>query len=354
MWAGLGQLQAKEEKRQLAPLPVITPDLRTWAAAPPAFTAYFNDHFGFRKTLVQFYGLIKVKVLGESTSPDVVVGKQGWLYYSNGLSSDSYRGTEPFAPGELRQWTAVLGRMRDWLATRDIPFYVTIPPDKHTIYPEYLPASVKIGRAATRLEVLTTALRQAGIDVIDIRDILLRAKPLGLLYHKTDTHWTGTAGYVAYQAILSELSKEFPQVRPNPRTDFQWWRLRATGDLNSMLGLTHGYEEDFLLLVPRRIAYSRHDDGNIVVTEISDPRLPRMVMMRDSFANFLIPLMSQNFRRALYIWDNTLDPALIEREHPDFVLFELVERRLIEGTARYPSPSQSFAAKLDALSNSLH
>jgi hypothetical protein len=354
MWAGLGQLQGREEKRQLAALPVITPDLRSWAAAPAAFTAYFNDHFGFRKTLVQVYGLVKVRVLGESTSPDVVVGKQGWLYYCFGLCADSYRGLEPFAAGELRQWTDILRRMRDWLAARRIPFYVIIPPDKHTIYPEYLPASVQPGGAATRLETLTTALRETDIDVIDIRASLLRAKSTGLLYHKTDTHWTGNAGYVAYEAILSELSMAFPHVHPYPRADFQWWRPRATGDLNGMLGLTRGYEEDYLFLVPGKTAYSRHEDGKVVVTEIDDPQLPRMVMMRDSFANFMIPLLSQNFRRAVYIWDNTFDPALIEREKPDLVLFELVERRLVEGTARYPSPSQSLAAKLGVSPDSQH
>ena len=346
IWAGLGQLQAKEEKRQLAPLPMVAPNLSSWGAAPAAFTAYFNDHFGFRKTLVNAYGLVKVKVLGESTSPDVVVGKDGWLYYSIGLSANTYRGLEAFGPGELHQWTIVLRRMRDWLASRNIPFYVIIPPDKHTIYPEYLPASVQLGGAANRLEMLTDALRRESIDVIDVRDRLLRAKSTGLLFHKTDTHWNGNAGYVAYHAILSELSRSFPLVHPYPRSDFTEWRPRATGDLNALLGLTHGYEEDYLLLVPRRTAYSRREDGKVVITEIDDPQLPRMVMFRDSFANFLIPMLSQNFRRAVCIWDNTFDPALVEREKPDLVLFELVERRLIEGTARYPSPFESFAAKL--------
>ena len=332
MWAGLGQLQAQEEKRRLAPLPIVTPDPRSWAAAPSAFTAYFYDHFGFRKTLVHVDALVKIKVLGESTSPDVVVGEQGWLYYSAAHSLDSYRGVASFGPGELHQWTTALGRMRDWLASRNIRFYVILPPDKHTIYPEYLPASVKRGAAATRLETLITALRQTNIDVIDIRDNLLRAKSTGLLYHRTDTHWNGNGGYVAYEAIVSELSRAFPRMHPPyPRSDFKPWARRVTGDLNSMLGLTRGYEEEIMVLVPRKDAALQHADGKLVITERNDPQLPRMVMMRDSFANFLITLLSQHFSRAVFIWDNNFDPALMELERPDLVLSELVERRLVEG-----------------------
>jgi hypothetical protein len=328
--AGLGQLRDKEEKRQLASFPIITPNLKSWATAPAAFTAYFNDHLGFRKTLVQFYALVKVKVLGESTTPDVVVGRQGWLYYAAGHSLDSYRGLDSFGPAELRQWTTFFTRMRDWLASRKIRLYVMFPPDKHTIYPEYLPPSVRRGATATRLETLTAVLRHADIDVIDIRDSLFRAKAAGPLFHLTDTHWNGNGGYVAYRAILSEISKAFPRVHPYPRSDFGAWRPRATGDLNSMLGLTRGYEEDFLLLVPKKDASVRHQDGDVIVTECDDSQLPRMVMMHDSFGNFIHAPLSQSFRRAAFIGRNNFDPALMEREMPDLVLFELVERRLAE------------------------
>src|SRR5580700_7069401 len=133
MWLGMGQLQASEEKRQLAPQPNITEDFRSWAAVPVAFTAYFHDHFGFRETLVQGHAAFLVKVLGQSTTSEVVVGKEGWLYYSKGRYMDSFRGRESFVPGELDQWVTALTRMRDWLDSRRIRFYVIMPPEKHTI-----------------------------------------------------------------------------------------------------------------------------------------------------------------------------------------------------------------------------
>lgn len=331
MWLGIGQLKESEEKRPLAPRPVITADFRSWPAAGLALTAYVNDHFGFRKTLVEGHAAVLVKGLGESTSPVVYVGKHGWLYLTLGLSPDSFRGQESFGPGRFEEWLRSMHRMHDWLATRHIRFYVIIPPDKHTIYPEYLPASVKPGPGATRLDTLIAALRQANIDEVDVRDDLVLAKATGPLYYHTDTHWNGNGAYVAYRAIALELGKALPQIRPCPRSDFTESLRRRTGDLNLMLGLTHGYEESSLFLVPKKDAPLSRREGDLLIDEQHDPELPRMVMLRDSFANYLRPLLSQNFSRATYVFSNDLDTALVQREKPDLVLFELVERRLAEG-----------------------
>jgi len=58
------------------------------------------------------------------------------------------------------------------------------------------------------------------------------------------------------------------------------------------------------------------------------PGLPRAVMLRDSMAIALIPLLSENFSRIVYVSSRTLDRDLIEREKPDIVIEELVERSL--------------------------
>jgi len=58
------------------------------------------------------------------------------------------------------------------------------------------------------------------------------------------------------------------------------------------------------------------------------PGLPRAVVLRDSMAIPLIPLLSENFSRAVYVSSRSLDRELIEREKPDVVIEELVERSL--------------------------
>jgi alginate O-acetyltransferase complex protein AlgJ len=77
------------ENRELSPLPVFRLGLAEIAGFPVAFQAYFNDHFGFRNTLIRLNYLIKQKLLGVSPSMQVNIGQQGWLYYTGEGSVDN-------------------------------------------------------------------------------------------------------------------------------------------------------------------------------------------------------------------------------------------------------------------------
>ena len=76
--------------------------------------------------------------------------------------------------------------------------------------------------------------------------------------------------------------------------------------------------------------------GDDILYEHPDDRLPRAVMFRDSFATWLIPLFSENFSRILFSWQYTFDHDLVERERPDIVIQEMVERALMASPP--PSP----------------
>src|SRR5258708_4980205 len=47
---------------------------------PGDFKYFFSDHFGFRSTLIRWHGLLKVRGLGVTSNPSVVLGKDGWLF----------------------------------------------------------------------------------------------------------------------------------------------------------------------------------------------------------------------------------------------------------------------------------
>jgi hypothetical protein len=63
--------------------------------------------------------------------------------------------------------------------------------------------------------------------------------------------------------------------------------------------------------------------------ERPDPGLPRAVVYHDSFTNWIIPALSEHFRRIVYVWDYKIDQALLERERPDVVIQAIVERSLM-------------------------
>ena len=51
-------------------------------------------------------------------------------------------------------------------------------------------------------------------------------------------------------------------------------------------------------------------------------------MFRDSFANALIPFLSESFDRIVYVWQPDVHPQVVQIEKPDVVIHEIAERFL--------------------------
>ena len=73
-----------------------------------------------------------------------------------------------------------------------------------------------------------------------------------------------------------------------------------------------------------------------IVTEQDAPGRPRAVVFRDSFGSALIPFLSEEFSRAVYLWQYNVDPDVVLAERPDVVIQEWVGRRLEHVTALRP------------------
>jgi len=131
----------EQEKRKAAPRPDT---LFAWDF-PEKFDAYFRDAFGFRRSLVRTYTVAKVRGLGVSCNPQVVVGKKGWLFIDEHRSIDDYRGKVLFDDATLELWRISLEQRRDRLARRGHRLAVRLHPSKEEIYPEYLPGWLQAG-----------------------------------------------------------------------------------------------------------------------------------------------------------------------------------------------------------------
>lgn len=331
---------ASQENRQMSPFPPLSLDVDELRAFPKRFNLYFNDHFGFRSAMIRGVAIAKVQWLNVSSSANVVCGKAGWLFYAGEGSVTGYRGAQPFSEEQLESWKQALEGRRRWLAQRNIRYIFTVAPDKHSIYPEYMPDH--IGRVGeSRLDQLIRYLKEnSEVEVLDLRPALLSAKDRHPLYYKTDTHWNDYGAFLAYQEISRAISKTLPAIRPFLESDFQVVTEQTQGkDLAGMLGLADVLLETTVSLRPLKpfqaMSSGRPLDRGVIegvatfASEQKDRPLPRMVMERDSFANHLIPFLAEDFSRAVYYWDGEFQTSLIEQERPDIFLDEIVERKLM-------------------------
>jgi alginate O-acetyltransferase complex protein AlgJ len=332
------------ENREMAAFPRLEGSWKSAANFGNGLGRWFDDHFGFRAALVRWFGETRLFWLGVSPSSTVIKGRGGWLFYADDSALDDYVAETPFTPVELRAWRATLVATNDWLNERGVRFVFTIAPDKHVIYPEQMPASLHRVGETSRTDQLFAYLRETtDLDLVDVRPALFEAQGAERLYHLTDTHWNDRGAFVAYREIIEAVRRKVPSVpAPWNRSDFEPVTRDSEGrDLAGMIGLTRVLRESDLELVPRRPRQARvveppganpTDEEGRLVTEITGSRLPRALIIRDSFASGLAPFLSEHFGRAVYLWQNYVGADAVLQEKPTVVIQEIVGRHLLSVT----------------------
>lgn len=302
---------------------------------------WFEDHFGFRATLIRWYGESRLFVLGVSPSTSVASGQDGWLFYADDSSLDDFARIDPMTPDALANWREAIVRARDWLRRQrpdGVPYIFTVAPDKHVIYPDELPPGLAQVGDLSRTDQLYTALQDLGVAV-DVRPALREASARERIYQRTDTHWNDRGALIAYQQIVNAVRLRVPATPAAwSRDDFDAVDREVPAmDLGRMIGLSRVLRETDMTLVPRRPRRARvvepagaqpTDELGRIVTAIDDPSLPRAVIFRDSFVSRLVPFLSEHFSRAVYVWQNDFDADLVTKERPDVVIQEIVGRHL--------------------------
>jgi len=350
--AGNGEDTASLEKRAMAQMPDPSLMLKDFSAYTARFEKYYNDSFGLRDKLIGWNNLLRIALFRESPVKGVRWGRDGWLFYANEWVLEDYENIMPYKEEDLNRIRKVLEERRLWLERRGMKFYVLVAPNKHTIYPEYLPASLhKIGKES-RLDQVVRSLKDVPrIPFVDVRSALLKEKPVQRLYHRTDTHWNDYGAFIGYRELMERIGKDFPNVRKLSLDDFNVRTIEGKGgDLAGMLSLSDRIKEERITLIPKSppravdalrdypdpVDLHEYPDRKMVIKETRDPALPKALVFRDSFSWPLIPYLAESFRSVVFFWKFDFLPEIIERERPDVVILECVERYLNALTIENP------------------
>jgi alginate O-acetyltransferase complex protein AlgJ len=330
---------ASPNDENVATFPELNGSWRSVTGFAEDLASWFDDHFAFRATLVRWSAEVRLFGLGVSPTTSVIKGREGWFFYGEDGSIEDYAQVDPLTQNAQENWRSALVRAHDWLQRRNVAYVFTVAPDKYAIYPEEMPASLARVGSVSRADQLYQAMSGTGLAVVDVRPALLRARSGERLYQKTDTHWNERGALLAYQAIIGAVRAAVPRTpRAWTRDDFEPISREVEGmDLARMMGLKPVLREIDLALTPKRPRQARvvepagadpTDELGRLVTEIPGSSLPRAVIFRDSFVSHLVPFLSEHFSRAVYVWQNDFDAALVEQEQPDVVIQEIVSRHL--------------------------
>lgn len=322
-----------KEKRNLKALPTFR--LNQLSNYPKAFESYFNDNFGFRAAFIRLNNLLKYELFQVSGTKKVLVGKKGWLYYTGNSVVDDYRGINTLSHQDLELWKNVLERKRDWLSSQGIAYFFIVAPNKHSIYPEFLPKGVMQVSGTTPLDQIGQYLKSnSNVNFLDLRSVLISRKSEGQLYYLTDTHWTNLGAFFGYEAIANHIRTEYPNVKPLQINELKMFSKKNTGlDLATMLGIQDVLTENITtLIVSNKKSIEIRNGDKVRNFQTGNSFLPKAVMFKDSFGMRLVPYLSENFQSIQFIskkWDkDTPIQKIINDSKPDIVIEEWCERYL--------------------------
>ncbi len=343
----LDHAPAPDENRALAEFPQFKfhVNLRHNSALLVRYQDYFNDHFGFRRLLVHLAQEWKWAAFRDMQSEAAIAGKADWLFYSDRRMVHDLQGTHPFDDAALAHWKTLLTARRDWLRARDIRYLLVVPPDKHSIYPEYLPDWLTAStHPPRRIDQFFAYMKtHSDVPVLDLRDALLGAKTQGRVYYMTDTHWNDRGAYAAYRQVMDAIAATGGAGTLLSATDLEEKVADSPGrDLARLVGQqARLLEKGYPIFVPK--ASLPPPTCRMDAAELTTKWLPgteaciyenaarsgRLVIFHDSFIAAMIPFLSHSFERVALAWRQNWDKGLIERENPDVVIDEMLERLLI-------------------------
>jgi hypothetical protein len=294
----------------------------------------FDTSFMLRRFTYKFTMNLRFFVLKDRFYNNTYTKDHKWLSFINVLSLDDYQNVIPFTTEELQRIQNNLDNLNDELNKMGIKFYVIMPPNKNTIYPEYLLPEIPILSEKSRLSQLIEFQRENGsVKIIDVRKRLNELKHSELIYYETDTHWNPRGAYEGYRALIEVIQDEFPTVIPIELdactiTKDQKWM----GDLSRMSGWLEAYSTfDEIEPFPNDQSSKRIetiDEIQYTYFENNYSDLPKAIIYRDSFFTAIQPYLAQNFRELIDIWSYQIDMDLIREEKPDIVIFLITERSL--------------------------
>ena len=197
-----GQSVSVSEKRLKAQYPKDVSLLTQPKEFAERFNIFHRDNLPFRDFVLRFNTRLQYILFSKIAFPGVVLGSENWLFYASSEIISAYRPPDDSWDKKTAVWRRIVERKNNLLRDKAKIYALVAAPNKHSIYPEYLPSGLFRRTAPTRFDLFSKSFAGSGLPVFDPRELLREAKKNMQLYYKTDTHWTDQGASLVVERIL--------------------------------------------------------------------------------------------------------------------------------------------------------
>lgn len=301
------------------------------------YEQYYNDNYVLKNRFIELYNSLKLLTKVSPLEKKVIIGQDEWLFLGNEHSNivNETLGFSPLSQEELSAIRTSVLKKKAFCDSLGIPFFITLAPDKHSIYSEYFPLK-KVN--VSRLEQVDELLKQTDVNYINILDTLRTEKDRLPLYYKNDSHWNYNGAWLAYTKIFKKIHQVCPTIHYLTQDDVNIKAEPFTVlDLSNMISLNVCEYID--------IYYPKILPEVNTIEDEAHPEFINLVRYHAKSSNFngKIALYGDSFTKNLYLWISAsvgetffcqgvggiyFDKEQIIQEKPDAVLYEIVEREI--------------------------
>ena len=302
----------------------------------------FKRDYFFKDELLSMNKVAKNKLFGTHLIPKRALDlNNGWAVVGDAFSDalSESKAMVIFSKSELKYLKKKIKSQNDWLKNKGIKFYIAIAPNKLTTYDTLIPITRRDRNS--KLQQLDSLCKELGIRFINMGEKFKENDSLQL-YHKTDTHWNHMGAFLGYEASMDVIKKDFSN---NTFREDKLDRLNRDstleflGDLNVMLKKETKEEWQHLEFnssvcaeqIPDRLSVPKgyYGDPTKYGTRFKNQEMSlKFLVFGDSFMGYCKSFFVENFKETVFIWDHIFNTELINKEQPDIVFFEFVERNI--------------------------
>ena len=325
------EAKTNNENRSLATRPILNID--NYYEYPELYESYFNDSLGFKSELTNLYSRMKYSILDVSSNDAVIKGKDNWLFYDSKYKDDGdivadYQRTNYYSNEMLLTFKRALEAKKKFLDNLGIEFYVYVASNKEEIYSEYMPDYYVRLKDKSKADVLVDYLREnTDINIVYPKETLIENKDKYQLYYKSDTHWTQYGAYLGFKELMNSMGSDTPSLDSLTVEE----NLKNNGDLANMINMPLELSEiDPIVNYRKDIKIELVEDAGKLKNryKTTNTNSKKLLTYRDSFWVNMAPFLTREFEESLFVWGIPFNYAQVEKEMPDVVILEVVERNL--------------------------
>jgi hypothetical protein len=325
---------SESEDRVLASFPRLTVSSIADGSFMKDFETYLTDQFPFRDGIISAKTTVD-RILGKNEENGVYIGKDGYLFDSQ---------TSPVKE-KVKELSQAVNKFSDKYSNLETAFILA--PNSSYIYSDFLPKYLELPLQNKQIKTIRKQIDSDNIFWPSAAAILKKNAEKTQLYYKTDHHWTTRGAYLLFRELCVEWGFESSKKEIDKKFDFFEVSTTFEGTLASTSGV-HSTTDKIEICVPENsegtyIAYFESSGektaslffadklktknqyevflgGNydkVIISTVS-PSNKSLLLIKDSYANCMIPMLTPYFSKIVVIdpryLTDSLDSIIKENE----------------------------------------